>query len=106
MGAVKTIVFGVFCSSLKKISGEKDDEQQELTIRLMSRVFHSPHTTVPSFINLQQFVLLLKALTQDRGLHQLEVHFWEEVDSLNKDAGSLTEEIWSRNKGVDLSFLV
>ena len=40
---------------------------------------------------MQQFVLLLKALTQDRGLHQLEVHFWEEVDSLNKDAGSLTE---------------
>ena len=39
MGIVKTIVFGVFCSSLKKILGEEDDEQQELTIRLMSRVF-------------------------------------------------------------------
>ena len=39
LGAVKTIVFGVLCSSLKKILGEEDDEQQELTIRLMSRVF-------------------------------------------------------------------
>ena len=27
VGALKTIVFGVFCSSLKKILGEDDDEQ-------------------------------------------------------------------------------